>query len=344
MRATRGVLLPNVFLPPLTPTLDAALRDSSSRDPKFRAASAQRLQDPPSERAAEARAALVRLVDDPLGPIRELALDGLAHLGTEAELELVRSRTDDGHEAVRRAAVRASHGIRDDVAWLESLLDDPRPEIRYELPGCMAASEHACEPILIRMLDDEDDDVAGEAARALGERGEGRDALEAALRRGPVALHAAIALAEQDDAAGETILVAALRDPSWRFIAVEALGRCATRAGCDALAALGERTLIPLILKAAAGAALARREDPRGEPLLGKVLRAWRADGRDYAVHAAGELALVGLIPLLERLARRLRGADPSVLGQALQRLAPLDENAGRALALLQRRHPLATP
>ena len=338
------MLPPNVFLPPLAPTFDAALRDSKSGDPKFRAAAAMRLQDPPDGREAEAREALVRLVDDALGPIRELALDGLSQLGTEAELELVRSRVDDGHEAVRRAAVRASHGILDDGEWLESLVDDARPEIRFELPGCMAASDHACESALVRMLDDEHDDVATEAARALGERGEGREALRGTLGRLTIAIHVAIALAEQDDASGESALIGALRDPDWRFIAVEALGRCATKKGCDALAALGERTLIPLILKAAAGAALARRNDSRGEPVLGKVLKAWRADGRDYAVHAAGELELVGLVPLLERLASRLRGADPGVLGEALERLAPLDENAGRALDLLRRRHPLAFP
>ncbi len=333
-----------MFLPPLTPTFDAALRDATSGDPKFRAAAAHRLIDAPTGREDEARAALIRLVDDRLGPIRELALDGLALLGQDENLELVRSRLDDGHEAVRRAAVRASHGIRDDGPWLASLVDDERPEIRFELPGCMASSAHDCADALTKLLEDEHSDVANEAARALGERGEGLDALRAALQRPEVALVAAIALADHDDPTGEPALIAALRDPNWRFIAVEALGHCATESGRNALAALGERTLIPLILKAATGAALARRNDPRGEPILGKVLKAWRADGRDYAVAAAGELHLVGLVPLLDRLVKRLRGADPGVLGEALKRLAPLDEQAGRALDRLRQRHPLAVP
>ena len=75
-----------------------------------------------------------------------------------------------------------------------------------------------------------------------------------------------------------------------------------------------------------------------GVAALDRVLRAWRADGRDYAVHAAGELGLADLVPALARLVRRLRGADPGVLAAALEALAEESEPAREALERLRRR------
>ena len=329
-----------MFLPPLAPNFDAALRDAGSRDARFRMAAAERLATPEPGREDEALKALRRLADDPLGPIREAALTGVGFLGDPSDLALLEARFDDGHVAVRQAAVRAAARIEADPSWLLPLLDDPREEMRFQAVDALAVHlPELAEAHLLPLLDDPDARVGSAAARALGalEAHGAADALAAKLD-GPLAFDAAVALAELGDARGEPSLVRALADRQLALDATEALGLVATDAGRDALARTAERFFAPLLLRAAAGAALARRGDARSVAALDRVLRAWRADGRDYAVHAAGELGLADLVPALARLVRRLRGADPGVLAAALEALAEESEPAREALERLRRR------
>lgn len=337
-----------MLLPPLPPNFDAALRDSGARDGKWRLAAAHRLAAPPEGREGDACRGLVRLANDELGPIRAAALRSLESLGDPRGLAVAKRRMDDEHDAVRQAALRAAAAIDDDaLEWLPAMAQDPRPEMRAQAVLAVAelAGGEQALPVLREALADEDSRVRGAAAIAVGELGLGDldDTLAGMLDDAPeVAFAAAAALAELGDERGEPVLIAALRDRDAGLDAAEALGEIATEAGLEALAYTAQRTFAPLLLKAAAGAALAKRGDARGEPALGRVLSAWRADGRDYAVHAVGELGLEGLVPALVGLAERLRGADPRVLADALERFAEQREDAGRALGLLRERHAVA--
>jgi hypothetical protein len=56
---------------------------------------------------------------------------------------------------------------------------------------------------------------------------------------------------------------------------------------------------------------------------LREVLRAWRDDGRSFAVEVVGELRVHELRPELDRLLLRPRGVDPEQVHAALARLQP---------------------
>lgn len=348
-----------MFLPPLAPTLDAAVRDARAKNPRFRLAAAERLSDAPPDRADEAAEALRVLLDDELGPIRAAAARALGELGAASAREALTAALDDPHVEVREAALAAAARLDPEPTWLEARLTDPRPELRFE--AVVALAEHLparAVEALPACLEDDDAAVRAAAARSLGVLGAEtdpgarddettRDALAARLDDAhAVRAEAALALARLGDRRARPVLARLVGDRAsgrpYAIEAAEALGSLEpTPETVEALADVAERFFTPLLVRAAVGAALARLGDPRGEVALERVLRARRADGRDYAVRAAGELRLAGLLPALARLARRLRGADPRVLAGALERFAD-DETARRARALLQPR--LATP
>ncbi|MCA9530058.1 MAG: hypothetical protein KC543_07975, partial [Myxococcales bacterium] len=95
---------------------------------------------------------------------------------------------------------------------------------------------------------------------------------------------------------------------------------------------------------AAAGGALAHLGDPRGADALRRVLRAWRSDGRGYAVATVGALRLTSLADEVARLADRPRGVDPDTLRVALSQLAPLSAAARTALERLAPGSPSSAP
>ena len=97
--------------------------------------------------------------------------------------------------------------------------------------------------------------------------------------------------------------------------------------------------LKPRTLKVAAARALCRLHDARGVDALRDVLRAFRSDGRSYAVQVVGELAIHELAGELLRLAHRQRGVDPAVLVEALAALLPESAPARAGLTLLARRN-----
>ena len=332
-----------MLIPPLPPSFDAALRDVEARNAKFRFSAARALAMAPEGRESEACQGLIALANDALGPIRAEALASLETLGSGG-LAVAKRRMDDEHLAVRQAALRTAAALDPEaLRWLPGLMEDARPEMRGQallVVAELAGSEIAL-PVVRAGLADEDPGVRGAASVAAGELGLGEldDALAELLAdRGDVAFAAACALAEMGDGRGEPVLIAALRDRDADLDAAEALGEVASDEGLEALAETARRPFANLLLRAAAGAALARRGDVRGEPALGRVLDAWRADGRDYAVHAVGELEIDGLVPTLVRLARRLRGADPVVLARALERFSDRREDALGALGLLRER------
>ena len=315
------------FLPPLPPTFDAALRDATSRDPKFRLAAAERLADAPDGRERDAQEALRTLLDDRLGPVRAAAAFSLGVVGDECWVDVLRARFDDEHVEVRQASVRAAAALDTGGEWLRDLATSEHAELRCE--ALLAIAEHQPESardVLRNALEDANARNRAVACRSLGALGASGVEESLALRLKDddpeVIREAALALASFGDARGQSVLIKALNEPVWALDAAEGLGRVDTEKGREALAEYCGRTLAPLLVRAAAGASLARLGDARGEDALARVLRAWRADGRDYAVHAVGELRLSRLLPTLSHLAKRLRGADPKVLARALQSLS----------------------
>jgi HEAT repeat protein len=311
----------------------------------MRLAAAERLATAPPERAEHARQTLLSLMDDPMGPVRQAATEALGALADPQTLQRVLEAWEDPDTSVRQTAVASTARIGGSRALqaLHSGLDDGRPEIRFQSAGALAhvGAEGAVERLLA-VLEDTDEEVRSAAATALGELGEPRaaDRLAAQLRDSSptVVRAAAFALAALGDGRGAGELRAALAQPDWALDAAEALGRAGAREASEDLAALAHRRFAPLVVRAAAAGALARLGDRRGHRVLDEVLRAWRADGRPYAVAVIGELGLVELAPSVARLAERPRGAGRVQVAEALVRLAPSSREAADALARLAER------
>lgn len=329
----------SAFLPSLTPSFDAALRDARSRNPRARQTAALRLGDADEGREQEASVALRQLVDDPSPPVRQAALAALAQLGDPEALPRVLARFDDGEPAVRQLAVIAAGRIggAEAVTALRRGLRDERPDVRFQ--AVVSFAELCPEEALAEvapLLEDGDPEVRANAAAALRMLGDtsSADALVPLLddaapdpRR-----EAALALAELGDARAARVLRECLEDSERATEAALALGRLGVRAARDDLARLATGFFTPLHLKAAAGAALVRLGDATGVDALRSVLRAMRHDGRSFAAELAGELQIGELAEDVARLADRPRGADPVVVAESLARLAPRSAAAARAL------------
>lgn len=331
------------FLPPLTPNVSASLRDATSPRPESRLSAARGLAAATGELVVRAREALLSLLHDPVGPVRSAAAEGLGTLGDPSALPALREAFEDPDFLVRQAAIVALTEIGGDDARaaLEAALDAPHPEVRFQaIRGLGELAPRAAAAAASAALSDEDAEVRCAAAETLGQVGAGEhaEALVSALSdpAPQVRRWAALALAALEDDRGAAELRAALGDPGWAIEAADALGRLGVEAAREELAAVAGRRFCPLAIRAAAGAALARMGDERGVDALRSVLRAFRPDGRSFAVQLVGELELEPLAAEVARLARRRRGVDPDVLRSALERLAPTSEAARRSLEGLE--------
>ncbi len=327
------------YIPSLTPTFEAALRDRRSRDVRARHAAALRLASAPEGREDEAREALRPLLDDPVAAIREAALASAATLRDRDALPVILSRFEDGEPAVRQLAVIAAGRIGgpEAVEPLRAALRDERPEVRFQAAVSFAelCPDEALDEVS-PLLGDADAEVRANAAAALGALGEpdARDRLAPLLGDDApsVRREAALALAKLGDARAARVLVECLDDPERAIEAALALGELGADHAREPLAERAAGLFTGLHLKAAAGAALARLGDARGTDALRSVLRAFRHDGRSFAAELVGELGLVALADELARLVHRPRGADPVVVAKALAELAPESAVAARAL------------
>ncbi|MEM6956742.1 MAG: HEAT repeat domain-containing protein [Myxococcota bacterium] len=328
-------------LSPLKPNFDAALRDVKARDPRYREAAALALAEPPDGRDEEAREALRTLLDDALGPIRAAAVRGLGAIGDTFDGPVLLSYGDDAHADVRASVLvgvahlaERSAELRPEAnaAATRAFDEDAAPRVRAAALDALMhlAGEHLGEALSLaaRAIGDEDEGVRLAAVAALESalpdaKAEGglREALNSstATRR-----RSALALARdgKQDATVEGVLIAALADPTFRLAAIEGLRNGKGPASADALAELGERRFTDLVSRAAAGEALAARGDERAIAILRAVLRAFRADGRDYALRVVAEHKLKALKPEVEALKSRRRGASKSAVDEAVQALA----------------------
>lgn len=333
-----------MFLPPLPPNFEAALRDVGAKDPKHRLAAAQQLANAPTGRVEEAAAALSLILEDESGPLRQAAAESLGELGLPSSLAMVLAALRDPHAGVRQAAITAAARIGGDDARksLVALLEDRRPEMRFQAVHVLPLVDPGGLGRLIACLEDDDAEVRAAAAQVLGEHGvsSAADALAERLEDPSldVTNAAALALAELDDDRGAATLRACLEHRAIGIEAALALGKLGVVDATEQLADLAGRFLAPLPLKAAASASLHRLGDPRGVDGLRAVLTAFRADGRSFAAMLAGDLGVHELAPELAMLVRRPRGIDPGALAQALARLSDASPVAAEALGALMAR------
>lgn len=331
-----------MFVPPqLAPTFDAALRDVRAKTPEARAAALEVLSGAEGELRKPAIEAARASLGDEAAIVRVGALVALGRLRDEPSLDEILARVEDEDPTVREIALITATelgGERAESAVLAALTS-PRPEMRFQAVAAIAdlAPERARGHIVPR-LEDDDPKVRAHAASALASLGDApgsRRALGALLadRDPEVCAEAAMALATLGDARAIPHVVRLLDDAERSIAAAELLGRFDHEAARSALARLARAMLKPLMLKAAASASLARLGDRRGVEGLKRVLGAWRADGRTYAVTAIGELGLAELAPEVIALADRPRGADPVAIAECLARLRSQSELADEALA-----------
>ena len=305
----------------MPPNFEAALRDVRARDHAARVAAAERLATPEPERKSEALSGLLALAEDIDARVRAAAVRGLQELGDGAGLPALLARLADGDPLVRELAVVALGRIggTDACNALRTALRSRHAEVRFQAP--LSYLEACAEPqlsALTPLMRDEDPKVRANTARCLAQFG---DDARAELRRAVsdadpgVRVEAALALArlgEPPDAARSqrrSLTRSSLGE------VLDAIGTFELQALRAEVVSIAESVFKPLAVKVAAARALLRLGDARGVETLRSVMRAFRSDGRSYAVQITGELEVVQLVPELVRLSRRLRGVDPGGTG-----------------------------
>jgi HEAT repeat protein len=331
------------LLPPLTPTFEAALRDVRAHGPEARAAAAERLGQPEPKQAQAALRGLLTLAEDASVGVRAAAVRSLKELGDGQALECLLARLDDPDALVRELAVVAIGEVGGDRAQaaLRRALRSPHAEVRFQAVASYVEHCDASDPAPAALLRDPDPKVRANTARSLARLGDGaHPALREALGDSDqlVRCEAALALARCAGEADAAALRAALAHPELALEALDAIGALDLQPLREDVAAIAESLLRPRALKVAAARALLRLRDSRGVASLRSALRAFRNEGRSHAVQVVGELRVQELAPELERLARRLRGAAPETLLDALVALLPHSDPARRGLQRLAQR------
>jgi HEAT repeat protein len=322
-------------LPPLRPNFEAAVRDVAANNPALRIQAAERLGDATDDervraldplramlsdrdarvraaavvacgrlRSAELSRALIALIDDVSPLVREVAVVALAHVGGEAAIAAVRDALRSDHPETRFQAALSYVELCPDVAEpLRVLIHDEDPLVRANVTAALAlTTDAASTALLTECVQDHNPQVRRRAAIALANRGNGHGFRE---------------------------VVAALQEADLVLDAIEALGNLGNKDAADPIANRVTGPFRSLLVKAAAGGALAQLGDPRGVLILRQVLTAWRSDGRNLAVEIVGDLRLTELIPELAQLALTPRGTDPVTLAIARSALeaTPNDES-----------------
>lgn len=161
-----------MFAPtPLRRTLAAALRDLGSTRAAVRASAAQDLLLVGEESPREAADALKPCLRDADGAVRSNALAALAALDARHLLDDIAGCLDDGDSAVRQRAVMTLADLGGDraAALLREALAHPQADVRFQaLVGVCNLDPVDGHTRSLRLLDDDDPFLAGEAADQLG--------------------------------------------------------------------------------------------------------------------------------------------------------------------------------
>ncbi len=330
------------MIPPLTPTFDAALRDVSAQQARFRGAAAARLADPPSDRRDEAVQGLLSLAKDEVGAVREAAYESLGALGASEALSTLLEAFEDEHIGARQTAVLAVGRVapKSGINAIAALLDDPRPEMRFSAIWTLSYLGAEQSERIAAALDDRDEEVRTLVLQCLGELGAtgSVDTIARCLddASDSVRFAAATSLATLGDGRGAATLRAALSQPERAFAAAVGLGDLADRESLAALTRLAKHRWRSPILRAAAARALVRLGDPAGAEVIRKIVRSWRIEARQYGVELVGELGLASLLPDVTRALRKSRRVERPVYETTLEQLAVKSEEAKALLASLR--------
>ena len=303
----RRVYHPPMLLRASEMSMEAALRDLRSDDPRVRAAAADALGDLGEEATPEVTAALVPVLGDARWEVRCQAALSLAALGhaiasDHAALPALLARLDDDHADVRQAAAIALGRMGHMAAWdrlLAGLKEGP-PDVRFQAAMSLAELDPpgAYEP-LVAALNDKDAEVRAHVASALAVVGDRRAAgwLATALEDpdARVRAEAACALAILGDRRATEHLVPLLGQADEQFRVLDLLEDLGDPAAAPAVARLLRRFLAPQAIKVRAAAALLavapeHADAPRAKELLQRALKSGRPDVRGLAEEAAQRL------------------------------------------------------
>jgi HEAT repeat protein len=284
-------------------TLDAAIRDLGSADPRVRAAAADALGDvPEKEDRARAAQALRTVLADPRFEVRCSAALALGDLQEPSALDALVALIRDEHPAVRQAAVIALGRLGDMRAFepLVAALREGPPDVRFQAAASLVDvdASRAFDP-LAQAIRDQDAEVRGNAAAALGVLGDTRAAgWLADLLVDPkpeTRLEAGLALARLGDVRATDTLLAFLGDADRAYLAIEGLEAVGDRRCAPHLAALAGRFFAAKIVRVRAAAALlAVDPDHPGATVarvfLRKAARSRRPDVRGLAEESLHKL------------------------------------------------------
>jgi HEAT repeat protein len=332
-------------LPPLPRTLEAALRDLSSKKPDVRGSAVRdlmRYADEAREQVIRALEGVLREDEDPR--VRALAATGLSDADAKEALPTLLVAVEDKDAHVRQMAISALGELGDPRAGerLRRALGDPRPEVRFQavmaFPRVVARKDDALDAVLEAMNDD-DPLVAHIAVRMAEEVAGGGEPDARVLTRArallshdaaSVRLAAAILLAHAGDLSGRDHLVKAasgeLRtdDGEDEAAAIELAGEldlAAARKGLTRRAFGGLFGLGRDRYQWHARVALARMGDERAIREIVAELGSWDRERRTLAIAAAGRAKIAAARATLVAMRDAPDRADPDALEEALRAL-----------------------
>jgi HEAT repeat protein len=336
-------------LPPLTRTLEAALRDIEHERQHVRLSALRdlvRLARGPA-RLGAIQALGRALLRDASAEIRTEAATALADCeAREARAELL-AALEDAHVRVRQMAVLAlgevaAPGDTEVVEALRALLGHEEPSLRFQaLIAFEALAGKEADRALVRASDDDDDEVRAMAFRLSDRRFENEAPPTELLDRARSALGAksaasataALFLAAQADRSADAVLLGVLEGkvPAGTNADLQAVMETVADLDLDAARpALGRRAfgmfgVRPDALGWQACIALARLGDERARRAILRGLSAWTRDGRTLAVVAAGRAGIFDARETIQRFRGDPSRADPEAVDEALSQLEPVE-------------------
>jgi HEAT repeat protein len=331
-------------LPPLPRTLEAALRDVSSKKPEVRADAIRDLV----RHAGDARAQVVRSLegalrdDDPR--VRARAATALADVGATEALAALLVTVEDDDAYVRQMAIAALGELGDARAGqrLRRALGDARPEVRFQavmaFPRVTARPEDALDAVLEATEDDDPlvvhvalrmlEELAGEAPP--GERALARAKVLLSHEAAAVRVAAAVVLARAGDTSGRDLLVKAatggVSDIEGEDVAA-AIELCGELGLTSAKEALTRRAFGGFLgigkdrFQWHARVALARMGHERAIREILADLGSWDRERRTLAVAAAGRAGLSAARETIAGMLGSPERADPDAVEEALRAL-----------------------
>lgn len=309
------------LLPPLKPTIEAALRDVNAKGKDFRLAAARVLGDAPESQQLEAREGLLTLSNDPEPLIRRAALSSLGAFPGEDLLPHAENAIGDPDPRVVDAAFELMAAIGEPaVERLGAILSVGEASRRFlAARALVSAAPSIARDRFLQLFPDDDPELSAALALAFGDLGEARaiPKLVEALGSKNIELResAALALADLGQREGAAILIARLERRESIEETILALGRIRAPESAPALRLIAKKRLSPALRRSLALGALAALGEADALRSLERGLRAFFPSKRAITAHAIAEFRLKALRPAIEA---SLRGRQSRALPRAL--------------------------